>query len=190
MIHDLRSITTDKIAIGIVKTSHGLKGEVKVKVYTNYLMVFERGMDYLLYNTDKKRHLIAKIDTIKNSGKHLIVKFEGFETIEDANKISGFEIYISLDQLPDVGEDGYYFYQLLGCQVVDEGDHLIGHVVDIIETGSSDVLSVFPEDCDQEQEPEKEIMIPVVQDFIINLDKEKKLIKVRIPKYYKGNVQE
>jgi ribosomal 30S subunit maturation factor RimM len=47
---------------------------------------------------------------------------------------------------------------------------------------------VFPEDCDQEQEPEKEIMIPIVQDFIVRLDKENKRIKVRIPKYYKGNV--
>jgi 16S rRNA processing protein RimM len=93
-----------------------------------------------------------------------------------------------LEQLPEIGEDGYYFYQLLDSQVIDENDQLIGRVVDIIETGSSDVLSVFPEDCDQEQEPEKEIMIPIVQDFIVRLDKENKRIKVRIPKYYKGNV--
>ena len=190
MIQDLRSIISDKIAIGIVKSSHGLKGEVKVKVYTNYLSVFEREMDYLLYNSDKKRHLIARIDTIMNSGKHLIINFQGFESIEDANKISGFEIYISLEHLPDIGEDGYYFYQLFDCQVVDENDHPIGRVADIIETGSYDVLSVFPEDCDQSQEPEKEIMIPIVRDFIVNLNKENKLIKVRIPKYYKGNVQE
>ncbi|MEA1883796.1 MAG: ribosome maturation factor RimM [Thermotogota bacterium] len=190
MIHDLRSITSDKIAIGIVKSSHGLKGEVKVKAYTNYTTVFESGMEYLLYNSERKRHLIAKADTIKNSGKHLIVRFEGFESIEDAKKISGFEIYISLEQLPEIEEDGYYFYQLLDSQVIDENDHLIGRVVDIIETGSSDVLSVFPEDYDQEQEPEKEIMIPIVRDFIVWLDKEKKQIKVRIPKYYKGNVQD
>ncbi len=190
MIQDLRSITSDKIAIGIVKSPHGLKGEVKVKVYTNYLSVFERGMDYLLYNNDKKRHLIAQIDTIKNSGKHLLVHFRGFESIEDANKISGFEIYISLNQLPEIEEDEYYFYQLLGSDVVDENDRPVGQVVDIIETGSSDVLSVFPEDYDQEQEPEKEIMIPIVQDFIIKLDKKKKLIKVRLPKYHKGNVSD
>jgi len=190
MIQDLRNITSDKIAIGIVKSAHGLKGEVKIKVFTNYLSVFESGLDYLLYNQDKKRHLIAQIDTIKNSGKHLIVHFEGFESIEDANKISGFEIFISLNQLPEIGEDEYYFYQLLGNEVVDENDRPIGRVVDIIETGSSDVLSVFPEDCDQEQEPEKEIMIPIVQDYIITLDKNKKLIKVRLPKYHKGNVQD
>ncbi|MFP4461998.1 MAG: ribosome maturation factor RimM [Thermotogota bacterium] len=189
MIYDLRSITSDKIAIGIVKTSHGLKGEVKVKVYTNYLTVFEREMEYLLYNNDKKRHLFARINTIKNSGKYLIIHFEGFESMEDANKVAGFEIFISLDQLPDVGEDGYYFYQLLDSEVIDEHDHHLGRVVDIIETGSSDVLSVFPEGCDVELEPEKEIMIPVVQDFIIMLDKQSKLIKVRLPKYYKRNVQ-
>lgn len=189
MIQDLRSITADKIAIGIVKSSHGLKGEVKVKPYTNYLSVFEREMDYLLYNSDKKRHLIARIDTIKNSGKHLIIHFQGFESIEDANKVAAFEIFISLDQLPDIGEDEYYFYQLLDSDVIDENDKPLGRVVDVIETGGSDVLSVFPVECDNEQEPEREIMIPIVQDFIIKLDKQKKLIKVRLPKYHKRNVQ-
>ena len=92
--------------------------------------------------------------------------------------------------MPEIEEDEYYFYQLLGSDVVDENDRPVGQVVDIIETGSSDVLSVFPEDYDQEQEPEKEIMIPIVQDFIIKLDKKKKLIKVRLPKYHKGNVSD
>jgi len=189
MIQDLRSIISDKIAIGIVKSSHGLKGEVKVKVYTNYLSVFEREMDYLLYNSDKKRHLIARIDTIKNSGKHLIIHFQGFESIEDANKVSGFEIFISLDLLPEVEEDGYYFYQLLGCDVIDENDKPVGRVIDVIETGGSDVLSVFPDEYDYEQEPEREVMIPVVRDYIIKLDKLRKLIKVRLPIYHKRNVQ-
>src|SRR6056297_2921669 len=134
MIQDLRSITSDKIAIGIVKSSHGLKGEVKVKVFTNYLTVFERETDYLLYNKEKKRHLIVRIDHIKQSGKNLIIQFEGFYTIEDANKIAGFEIYIFLDQLPEMQGDGYYFYQLLDCKVIDENGQLVGQVKDIIET--------------------------------------------------------
>ena len=188
MITDLRSITSDKIAIGIIKSSHGLKGEVKVKVYTNYLSVFERDIDYLLYNSDKKRHLIVKMHTIKNSGKHLIIHFEGFNSIEDANKIAGFEIYTALDQLPENDEDGYYYYQLYDCEVIDEDDHPVGRVVDVIETGGSDVLSIFPENCDGEEESEKEIMIPVVRDFIIHLDKERKIIKVRLPKYHQRNV--
>ena len=188
MIQDLRSITSDKIAIGIVKSSHGLKGEVKVKVFTNYLTVFERETDYLLYNSEKKRHLIVRMETIKQSGKNLIIQFEGFNSIEDANKIAGFEIYIFLDQLPEREENGYYFYQLFDCEVIDENDQPVGRVFDIIETGGADVLSIYPDDCDREQEPEREQMIPVVSDFIIRIDKQKKLIKVRLPKYHQRNV--
>lgn len=187
MIQDLRSITADKIPIGIVKSSHGLKGEVKVKVYTNYLSVFESDRDFLLYNRDKKRHLIVQMEQIKPAGHNLIILFKGFKCIEDAEKIAGFEIYLPLDQLPEVGEDGYYFYQLLNCEVADEQDRVIGRVVDVIETGSADVLSVYPDGVDLEEEPEKEIMIPVVQDFIVHIDKQRKRIKVRLPVYHQRN---
>jgi len=189
MIQDLRNITADKIPIGIVKSSHGLKGEVKIKLYTNYLSVLESETDFLLYNRDKKRHLIVQIEQIKPAGHNLIIHFEGFKSIEDAEKIAGFEMYLPLDELPEVGEDGYYFYQLLDCETVDEHDQVIGRVVDIIETGSADVLSVFPDGVDPEDEPEKEIMIPVVQDFIIHIDKQKKRIKVRLPVYHQRNGQ-
>jgi len=183
MINDLRDITSDKIAIGIVKSSHGLAGEVKVKAYTNYLSVFESDEDYLLYNKDKKRHLIAGMETIKKAGKNLIIKFDGFKSIEDANRISGFEIYVDLSRLPEIDEDQYYFYQLLDCLVVDENEKTVGRVLDIIETGSADVLSIFPEDADPDEDKNKEIMIPIIDQFILKINKEKKIIKVKLPKY-------
>ncbi|HPF16921.1 MAG TPA: ribosome maturation factor RimM [Thermotogota bacterium] len=189
MIQDLRNITADKIPIGIVKSSHGLMGEVKVKEYTNYLSVFDKETDFLLYNRDKKRHLIVQIEQIKPAGHNLIIHFKGFKSIEDAEKIAGFEIYLPLDRLPEIGEDGYYFYQLLDCEVVDEQNLLIGRVIDVIETGSADVLSIAPNGVDIEDEPEKEIMIPVVQDFVIHIDKQKKRITVRLPVYHQRNGQ-
>ncbi len=186
MINDLRDITSDKIAIGIIKTSHGLAGEVKVKAYTNYLSVFESNDDYLLYNREKKRHLIACMKTIKNAGKNLIIKFDGFKSIEDANRIRGYEIYVDLNRLPDTDEDQYYFYQLLGCVIIDENERTVGRVYDVLETGSADVLSIFPEDADPNEDRKKEILIPVIDQFVLDINKEKKIIKVKLPKY-RGN---
>jgi 16S rRNA processing protein RimM len=190
MINELGNIKSNKIAIGRVATTHGLNGEVKVKPYTNYDDVFVEGEKYLLFNSEKRRHLLAKVKTIKDAGKRLIVHFEGFDTIEAANRISGFEIFIDLENLPDRGEDTYYFYQLMGCTVIDETGAEVGKVVDVQETGSADVLSIFPADADPDEDRELEVMIPVIKDFVTKIDKVKKVIHIIRPKYASSDERE
>lgn len=190
MINELGNITSNKIAIGRIATTHGLKGEVKVKPYTNYDDVFVEGETYLLFNSEKRRHLLVKVETIKDAGKRLIVHFDGFDNIEAANRVSGFEIFIDLEKLPDRGEDAYYFYQLMGCRVFDETGAEVGKVVDVQETGSADVLCIFPEDADPEEDRELEVMIPVIKDFVRKIDKESKVIHVIRPKYTSSDGKE
>ncbi|HOO32009.1 MAG TPA: ribosome maturation factor RimM [Thermotogota bacterium] len=183
MINELGNITSNKIAIGRIATAHGLKGEVKVKPYTNYDDVFVAGAMYLIFNPEKRRHLLVKVDKIKDAGKHLIVHFDGFDNIEAASRISGFEIFIDLEKLPDRGEDTYYFYQLMGCTVIDETGTELGKVFDVQETGSADVLCIFPEGADPEEDRDQEIMIPVVRDYVTKIDKVNKVIHVIAPIY-------
>jgi 16S rRNA processing protein RimM len=183
MINELEQIASNKIAIGRVVTSHGLKGEVKVKLYTNYDDVFAEGEKYLLFNAEKRRHLLVKVDTIKDAGKRLIVHFDGFDNVEAANRIGGFEIFINLEDLPDRGEGTYYFYQLMGCSVIDETGTEMGEVVDVQETGSADVLCIFPRGADREEDRDQEVMIPVVRDFVREIDKKNKIIYVNRPVY-------
>ena len=183
MINELGNITSNKIAIGRVATTPGLNGEVKVKPYINYDDVFVEGEQYLLFNPDKRRHLLVKVCTIKDAGKRLIVHFEGFDNIEAANRVSGFEIFIDLERLPDRGEGTYYFYQLMGCTVIDETGTEVGKVLDVQETGSADVLCIFPEDADPEEDRDREIMIPVIRDFVREIDKLNKVIHVIRPVY-------
>jgi 16S rRNA processing protein RimM len=125
----------------------------------------------------------VKVNTIKPAGKRLIVHFDGFDNIEAASRVSGFEIFIDLEKLPDQGENGYYFYQLLGCKVIDETGTELGKVLDVQETGSADVLCVFPEDADPEEDRDQEIMIPVIKDFVKEIDKMNKVIHVIKPVY-------
>jgi 16S rRNA processing protein RimM len=132
----------------------------------------------------------VKVETIKDAGKRLIVHFDGFDNIEAANRVSGFEIFIDLEKLPDRGEDTYYFYQLMGCRVFDETGAEVGKVVDVQETGSADVLCIFPEDADPEEDRELEVMIPVIKDFVRKIDKESKVIHVIRPKYTSSDGKE
>jgi len=160
---------------------------VKVKPYTNYMDVFCEGEEYLLYNNRRRRHLISTVASIRQAGKHLLVRFEGYTGIEEARRLKGFEIFVHLDRLPQTGENEYYFYQVIDSEVYDDAGNYLGKVREVEKTGSANVLSIFPDNADPYEEREQEILIPMVKEYIVDFDKDKKKIVVKKPDYYSGS---
>jgi 16S rRNA processing protein RimM len=92
----------------------------------------------------------------------------------------GFEILTSIQELIPKGPNEYFFYEVLGCSVIDESGINIGIVVDILETGAHNVI-VIREDSGQEDA--QEILIPFVQAYIIQADYVNRIIHMRVPRY-------
>jgi 16S rRNA processing protein RimM len=107
--------------------------------------------------------------SISKMNDHYVVKFAGFDSIDKARKISGESIYVEESDLPALKKGEYYFYQIIGSDVYYESGEFVGPVKDIIQTGSNDVLIIG----------EEEILIPVIKDYIVNMDIKSKKITVR-----------
>lgn len=182
MIHGLNEVLDSSIEIGKIIGTHGLNGEVKFKVYANY-DVIDVDESYMAFNSSRRRSLLLKVVGIKSSGDKLILKFDGFDSIEDARKLKDFELFLNLKELPALEDGEYYFYQILNSMVYDEQDNLIGKVFDIIETGTANVISVFPEGSDVEEDRDKEKLIPLIGDYLVAFYPEEKKIIVRLPVY-------
>lgn len=178
MIESVEEILKDSVSVGKIVSSQGLLGNVKVKIFTNHFDIFQKGKTYFLFNKERKRHFVMELDFLSRNGNRLTAHFNGCKDIEDARKLADFEIYINLNELPELTEGQYYFYQIFDCEVFDEDGASIGMVKDIIETGSADVISVFPVETGKDSEPEKEILIPLASEFIKRLDLKEKVIEV------------
>jgi len=89
MISFLSELLKDRIAIGQIVNTHGLKGEVKLYPYTNQKTVLMNLSEVLLYDQKRKRYLLAKVKNVRKGPKTYLVKFEGIESIEDAEKLKG-----------------------------------------------------------------------------------------------------
>lgn len=113
--------------------------------------------------------LKVKMVSISKMNDHYVVKFAGFDSIDKARKISGESIYVEESDLPALKKGEYYFYQIIGSDVYYESGEFVGPVKDIIQTGSNDVLIIG----------EEEILIPVIKDYIVNMDIKSKKITVR-----------
>jgi 16S rRNA processing protein RimM len=107
-------------------------------------------------------------------GDRVIFKFKGVDTITDAERLAGADVQVPLDQRPATPQGEYYQSDLVGCQVVDQNDRLLGTVLDFQETGGVPLLEIRTQDG-------KELLIPFAKALLINIDLERKRIDVNLP---------
>lgn len=160
----------ETIKIGAIVNTHGLKGDLKVKSFSEFNDIrFQSGnVVYIEYHGQM---IEMEIDSFKEHKGMVLVSFKGQKDINLVEKYKGCTLYIKKEDLHDLEEDEVYYFDLMDCQVFDEDNHLLGKVEDIIETGANAVLRV-----------NKKILIPYVNDFIVDVDIENKKIIVHVMK--------
>jgi 16S rRNA processing protein RimM len=171
----LENLLDDKISIGRIINNHGLDGLVKFMPFTNIgEMVF--GLDEItLYNPENKEFFMSRVEEVKPLNRFFVLKLSGLKSIEDAKKMMGFQIYVPYEDLPELGEDEYYMFQLMNSKVYYEDGEYIGVLEDVMETGSNDVIQI---------KGEEEVLIPLIKDYIVNLDLDNKKIVTKRIEYY------
>lgn len=152
-----------RIKVGKITSSHGIKGEVKIYPLTDFPSRFNKGNKVYI---DAKEMIIERSRLQKNT---YIVKFEGFD---DINEILGFKdkyLEIYKEQLTELKEGDYYIFDIVGCEVYDDKGNHIGIVKSVFSTGNNDVYVV--------KDNSKEHLIPAIKQVISSIDiGEKKII--------------
>jgi 16S rRNA processing protein RimM len=103
-------------------------------------------------------------------GDHLIFKFQGVNSISDAEKLAGAEVSIPFEQRAELSDDEVYQSDLIGCEVIDANGRSLGVVTDFQETGGTPLLTVGDE-----------LLIPFAKSICIEIDLEHKRIVVNLP---------
>lgn len=156
------------LEIGQIVNTNGLKGTLKVKPLTDDITRFE---DLETVYIQKAKELIEfKIQEVKYSKNMVLLKLEGIDNIEEAEKYRNFYIKINRKDAVELEEDSYFIVDIIGCEVYTESQELLGKVIDVFSTGSNDVYTV-------KNSEGKEILLPAIEDVIKDVDiKNKKII--------------
>lgn len=152
------------MTIGQISKPHGIKGEVKIYPLTDDVRRF-RKLKYCIM--DEKT---IEIVWCKLQGDRVILKLQGIDTIEDAEKLRNKYIKINREDAVKLPKDSYFIVDLIGCKVFDSGDNYIGELKDVIKTGSNDVYVV---------NGEKEILIPAIKEIVYEVDVKGKRVIVK-----------
>lgn len=160
----------ERFEIGQIVNTFGIKGEVKVKPFTEYMERFEKYDTIIVKGKVEKKY---KIQNIKYQKSTLVLKLEGIETVEDAEKLKNSYIEVTRDQAGELEDGVYYIADLIGMDVYTDEGTLIGKLDDIYNYGSSDIYVV-------KNDLGKQVLLPAIEEVIKNVDLENSKITVHL----------
>ncbi len=163
---------SDKLYIGKVGKSVGLKGENRLILATDFPEQFKPGASF---ETKKGVLTVASFDSNRS-----LIRFENVSTPEEAKKLTNLELYTTLDATKaacDLEEGEFYWFDIIGLQVFEDAV-LLGVVREIERIGTTDYLLVDTDKSLTDQKMAKTFMIPYIDPFIVETDLKKGRIEV------------
>ena len=156
-----------KLEIGQIVNTFGIKGFVKVKPFTDDVTRFEEIKNVYIGNEK------YEIEEVKYQKNVVLLKFKGIEKIEQAELLRNLYIEIDRKDGAKLEEDSYYIVDLLGLEVYTDDGQLLGKLDDIYNTGSNDIYVV-------KDELGKTLLLPAIADVIKEINLEEKKITVHL----------
>ncbi|UFJ43234.1 ribosome maturation factor RimM [Brevibacillus humidisoli] len=155
--------------VGKLVNTQGLRGEVRVISTTDFPQErFKTGSQLYLFHPTLREPLLLTVASWRQHKGFELLKFAGYDSINDVEKFKGGELKISEDDLMELEEDEYYIHQLVGCEVVTDEGEVLGKIVDVLQPGANDVWVVRGE--------RGEIYLPYIDECIKQVDVENKRV--------------
>ena len=158
------------LQVGVISSTHGIRGEVKVFPTTDDPARFKKVKNVLL-DTGRER-LELEVQSVKFFKQFVIVKFRGIDNINDIEKYKGKSLLVPREDAVELGEDEYYIADLMGMEVFTE-EGRFGVLKDVMETGANEVYII---DSDEHGE----VLVPAIHDCILDVNIEEKVMKIRL----------
>ena len=153
----------DLLQVGVITTTHGIRGEVKVFPTTDDAHRFDY-LQSVLLDTGKELCELD-IERVKYFKQYVILKFKDVDNINDIEPYKGKSLYVTREFAVPLKENEYYIADLIGMEVYLEDGKYFGTLKDVMETGANDVYVVHIESG-------KEVLIPAIKDCIKKVDVE------------------
>jgi len=162
----------DLVAIAKIARPRGLKGEVFADILTDFPERFE-GLEDVIAVSQNGEQLNLKIEDFWFQNGRLVLKFDGYDSVETAESLRDSEICIAESDAVELEEDEFFDWQLVGCTVESIDGKTLGTVREVQRTGGTENLLV----ADQS----RDYLVPFAESICVEVDVENKLISVDPP---------
>ena len=159
------------LRVGVISSTHGIRGEVKVYPTTDDPERF-LDLDEVILDTGRE-HKILEIEGVKFFKNQVILKFKGYDNINDIEKYLKKDLLVDREHAVELGENENFIADLIDMEVVTDEGKVLGTLTDVIETGANDVYAV--------KTPEgKELLLHAIRDCILDVNVDEKRMTVHV----------
>jgi 16S rRNA processing protein RimM len=163
----------DLIVVARVARTRGLRGEVVADLLTDFPGRFATLEDVIAVAPDGSRRSL-RIEEHWFQAKRIILKFAGYDSIDEARELAGFQIAVPASERVELAQDQFYEWELAGCEVVTIDGKTVGVVREVMRTGGVEILVVAGE-------AEVEFLIPMAEEICVEIDVSRKLVRIDPP---------
>ncbi len=158
--------------LGKIIRTHGNKGEVLVHFDVDDAASYRKLESvYLDLRGERIPFFIARLELLHN--RKAVVRFQDFDSQEDAESLRGLEMYLPADRLPKLKGRQFYFHEITGFGVIDSRRGNIGTVAGVLEMPQQALLQV--------KQGDKEILIPAVDAIILKVNRTRRILEIDAP---------
>lgn len=160
------------MVIGRVTRPHGIRGEIRVRLFTEAAASFNRFEQVFVRRPGEKPELLKVVEARPHKNI-VLLKLKGLRSRDEALELTGADICVRRDWLPSLEDNEYYWADLIGLDVFDEHGKFLGRVENILPTGADDILALSHHG--------REILLPFRAEIIMDVDLVGKRVLARPP---------
>ncbi|QAY65579.1 ribosome maturation factor RimM [Paenibacillus protaetiae] len=162
--------------VGKVANTHGIRGELKIVPQTDFAEErFAKGSKLILQKEDGTEQVPVEVLASRLQKNVYVIKLKDYDNINDVEKYKGWLLKIAGEDRAPLEEGEYYYSDIVGCRVVTVQGEELGVISEILSPGANDVWVV-----DQAGHRSKQILLPVIDEVILDVNIAEKLIKVEL----------
>ena len=159
------------LQVGVITSTHGIRGEVKVFPTTDDPKRFKKLKQVILDTGKEKRDL--EVESVKFFKQFVILKFKGIDNINEVERYKRCSLLVTRDHAVPLQEDEYFIADMIGMQVVTEDGAVFGTLKDVIETGANDVYII-------ESSEHGEVLVPAIKECILDINIEEQKMQIHL----------
>jgi 16S rRNA processing protein RimM len=164
----------ERIAVGIIRKAHGVRGEASIEPWTDSPDRFEDLTTVTLVSPDDALTRELRVESVRAHGERALMKFAGIDSPEEIQTLHNWTIEIPAEQARSLDEDEYFLHDLVGLTLVDAEGRERGVVTDTYEGGGGILLGVKRPDG-------RKFELPFAADLCTEIDLEAKRMVVALP---------
>ena len=159
------------LRVGVISTTHGVRGEVKVYPTTDDVNRFKK-LEKVVLDTGRE-YIDLENSGVKFFKNLVILKIKGIDKINDIEKYKGKDLLVHREDAVALEENENYVADLIDLKVVTDDGKVLGYLTEVMETGANDVYVVETEDG-------QELLLPAIRDCILDVDLDEEVMTVHI----------